>query len=105
MIIVNRNRNYEFLDDRVIVTKKGKVIREVFYNEIEEITYNPKFGIKDLLHIVFLLAIVRTPGGHEYFNKALVFFQKSIKDVLTVKVETKDFEEIKNLFKIPIKIV
>ena len=48
-------KEYAFHSDKIVITKKNKVIREVYHEEIKKITYNPKFGLKDAFFLFFPL--------------------------------------------------
>ena len=103
IVISNGKTDYIFSSDKIVeVTKKA--IREINHDEIYEISYNPKFGIKDFF-ILISHVIFRIPLWQSYMNKAFVIFLKTYGNPVSIGVSNEDFEKIKSFFKIPIKLV
>ena len=92
---------YVFHSDRLVAIKKSmlaknkeKVIGELKYDEIKEITYNPKFGLKDFFR-----------GGDLIYKYECFTISYRERGVLIMRVSKDDFEKIKDLFGIPIKMI
>jgi hypothetical protein len=105
-IVIKKSKTlYVFHSDRLVITKKDKVIREINYKEIKEITYNPKFGVNDLINRL----LTYSWSGHYYVSKAFVIDLKAGKnhlDVICMKLSNDEFEMIKDIFvDVPIDII
>jgi len=102
IIIKRGKKEYAFLSDKLVVTKKDKVIGEIKYEEVGKIIYNPKFGIVDLV------GIFAPGGGIYYFPKAFVIRVKSkndLEDALWIRLSKKEFEKVKDIFGAPVDII
>ena len=107
IIIKNGKKNYAFYSDKIVVSKKDKIIHERKYSEIEKITYNPELSFKD--HVIAIL----NRGGDStcsYFRAGLaIFFDMKIEKrypyVITIRMSRDDFDKIKDIFGTPIEIV
>ena len=97
IVIKYGKKEYIFSSDKIVEVTK-KTIREINHDEIDEITYNPKFEIKDIFPILI------AGGNGSYFNKAFVVYLKQGLD-LHIKIQNEDFERIKYFFKMPIKLI
>ena len=104
LVIKNGKTEFTFFSDKVVVRKKNQTIQEAYHNDIKEIIYNPKIGLKDFLNLIFQVVWVRTPGGYEYLNNTFVIFLKSDREI-PIGLSKGDFEKIRPFFKIPIKII
>ena len=100
VIIKKGKREYAFYSDRIEVTKKNKTIGVIRHDEIKKISYNPKFGFKDLLHYI-LLGI---PHGKNAFNIVLKS-KKRYEDEICLPISNDEFERVKTTFEIPIKLI
>ena len=98
-IVKKGKKEYIFSSDKIVVKKKGEVIQEISHDEIAEMSYNPKFGVKDF----FVLFLVRISSIYSY--KAFVIYLKPSGNFIEIKLSNEDFERIKSFFKMPIKIV
>ena len=80
--------------------KKDKVIRVIRHDEIKEITYNPEFGFRDFLQILFIPTL-------QYSKKSFYIAMKSkkIDDDICIGLSSSDFEKVKATFEIPIELV
>jgi len=99
------SRKYTFYSDKIVqVTKKGRIIREISYDHVTEVTYNPKFGIKD-----FFTYIIGVHGGNNsYAPKSFVAYIEPSKQSgphICLKISKENFEKVKSFFKMPIRIV
>jgi len=100
------NKHFTFSSDKIVISKKDKIIRTIFYNEIEVIIYNPKFGFGDLFCILTLLS---TGQGGDYFPNAfwIKYYdgKSNLAKLVGIKVSNNDFEKIKNIVSVSIPIV
>ena len=103
VIVKQGKREYAFYSDKIVVKKKNKITWEVPYDDIDEISYNPKFGFRDFFKRLGG-AFIAYPDCRCSKN-AFVIFLKSNNDIFLTPLSNEDFERIKHLFKIPIKIV
>jgi len=94
IIIKNGRKEYAFYSDRIEVTKKDKIITTIRHDEIRDVTYNPKFGFKDMLR-----------RGTRHMPNSFTFYYGSRYEVFTMCLSNYDFERVKTTFKIPIKLI
>ena len=83
-----------------MVFKKGKIIREIYNHEIEKITYNPKFGVRDFFESTLL-------GADSFFyayNSFAIHLKAPVEDIY-VQLTNIEFEKVKNIIYIPIKLI
>jgi len=99
IIIKKGKKEYTFYSDKLVITKGSNVIRSIRHDEISEITYNPKFGINDLIGVLIPL-----PGSGREFPNAFVIHLRP-KGFVNMKLSNDEFERIKHTFKMPIELV
>ena len=104
-IVIKKGKyEYSFYSDRIVSTKNGKPVYEVFYHEIEEITYNPKFGFKDFL--TFLISVgVAFECAPRFLMMRLKTRKISQMNVIGTKLSNKEFEKVKGIISVPIRMV
>lgn len=100
IIIKKGKTEYAFHYDKLVITKKERILREIAYNEIREITYNPKFGWRDFLSIISF-DFYRTYNAFVIDLKV----QIGISDKVFMRLSSEEFEKIKDVFDMPIDIV
>ena len=88
-----------FYSDRVELARKGKISHTIYYDNIEKITYNPKFGFRDFISFAFSLS-------YSGANCGFVMFLKDSLDPIPTRLSNEDFEKIKNIIAdVPIELV
>ena len=105
-VIKKGKKEYAFYSGRLVITKKDKIIREIYYHEIEKITYNPKFGIGDFFNCTF-------PGADSfsYSYNGFVMYLKAIAEkysldcIVGMQLSADEFEEVKKIIGMPVKLV
>ena len=103
LIIKQGKWKYVFYSDEVVVMKKNKVLRTVRHNEIEKITYNPEYGLKDSLKNILNIFLWVT--DLPYSRNAFVMYLEPDGRNISIKISNDDFERVKNTFKIPIELI
>lgn len=91
---------YIFYSDSIQKIKKGKIIKEITLNDIEEITYNEKFGFVDFVKI-----LVDRLQPYFHFPKALIIVLKTKPNIISIKLEIKEYELLKLNFNKIIKLI
>jgi len=104
IIIKSLGKKYFFHPGEIVVMNKDKVLRIVHHDEIKEITYNPKFGFKDLLEMI--VSPFSYYCGKNAFAIVLISEERpSNKNIICIPLTNAEFEKVKNTFKIPIKLI
>jgi hypothetical protein len=104
--VVKRGKEeYVFHSDRRVMSRKGKLIHEIRYHEIMEITYNHRFGLRDFLHIIISGAL--SSYNDEYLPNALFIRWKSGGEEYYTRmlIRRDDFEKIRNIIPVPIELI
>jgi hypothetical protein len=92
-------REYAFYSDKLVISNKRKILREIYYDMKEEVTYNPESGLRDYLLCFFTLGAI-------YEKNALTIRLKYPSRVyIATALFNHEFEKIKDLFGVPIKLV
>ena len=100
LIIEQGKKKYIFSSDKIVVIKKNEVIQEIFLDEIDEVTFNPKYGFRDFFTTLFI-----TIGlNYSYYYKAFAVYLRP-EGCIHIKMSKENFEKVKSFFKIPIRIV
>lgn len=92
-IIINRNSKWQYIfsADSIVVKKKRKIIHFIKISDIEEITYTPKFTIRNML-----LLLMCPVNGYSLFPQAFVILCKKGKpEIVSLKISNSDFKRIK----------
>ena len=92
-------KQFVFYPDLIVIKKKGKVKHEIRIEDIERITYHPKFKISDIFWM--------TRGqlySYSYFPKTLAIVLKKTR-IITLNISNEDFEKIEKMLLMPIEIV
>ena len=101
-IIVKRYKcEYIFYPDLIVIKKKGKVKHEIRIEDIERITYHPKFKISDIFY-----AMIYLPDVIYQLPQSLVIVLKKIGGrIWGFKIPNEDFEKIEKMLMFPIEII
>jgi hypothetical protein len=103
IVIGKSKERIVFYLDRLEGFKKDKIFLVVYYNKIKEITYNPKFGFKDLFLTIF--SWLTYVADLSRLKNVLVISLKDSYDSIAIKMSNDEFEKVKDIFGIPIEIV
>lgn len=103
-IVVKRYKTeYIFYPNSIVIKKKGKVKHEIRIEDIERMTYHPKFKISDILNILLMMSYA---SGGEFFPQSLVIIPKKIGGrIWGFKIPNEDFEKIEKMLIFPIEII
>ena len=103
-IVVKRYKTeYIFYPDLIVIKKKGKVKHEIRIEDIERITYHPKFKISDIFNILLMMS---SASGGEFFPQSLVMVPKKTGGrIWGFKIPNEDFEKIEKTFLLHIEII
>ncbi len=91
---------YIFYPNLIQQIKKGKVINEYYIEDIEEITYNEKFGFNDFIKIII-------DRLHPYFNlpNSFIITLRTKSRPIGLKLKYKEYLKIKDKFQKKIKLI
>jgi hypothetical protein len=101
-VVIKKGKTlYSFYSNRMVMAKKEKVVHEIYYHEIKEITYNPKYGLRDFLGNILALSPYRLRDAFVIELKV----QKGLSNFIRIMLSNDEFEKIKDVFGIPIELV
>ena len=101
IIIKYHKKTYYFSHEKIIVKNRNKVIWEIYQKDIEKVTYNFEYGLKNYRRFLSLEAIGGERAVYDY--NILYLFPKSEKKVYII-LPRDDFNTIRHVFKVPIKL-
>jgi hypothetical protein len=92
-----------YFADKVVISRKGKVIHEIFYKDITNLEYNTKFNLLPLL-----TALVFSPYGTTNLGpmtkNTLAIYTKAANPYVNVKISPSGFEKIRKIINAPVRM-
>ena len=110
-LIIQRNKNiqYEFYPDLIVIKKKDKVKREIKLVDVQKFFYSPKFRVKELLRRILVVLFASRQAGAIYWTTSVlsnsfeIFFKNSnerlVRKVI-LRIEPSDYEKVKEVLQI-----
>jgi len=100
-IVVKKGKTeYTFHYDKLVIIKKQKIVREISYTDIRGITYNQKFGWRDLLSALYY-------NFYRTYNAFVIDLKKQIgiSNIVFIRLTNEEFNKIKDVFGMPVEII
>ena len=99
IVIKRGKKTYAFFSDRLEITKTDKLTHTIYYVDIEKITYNSRYDIRD-----FFYGLIPS-GGLYNLRNVFVIDLKTPGSGLAIRLSKDDFEKIKDILScVPIEV-